>query len=99
VQNDGTAGDDWSFAESGDGATGVTRRWLQGGDDVTSDVDGGNLLFFGVAPDASRRVTLLVRARRGAAPGTVGSWSLHGVHNPLADGIRDVVTIRVRVVR
>ncbi len=99
VQNDGTADDDWSFAEAGPGGAGVGRHWFQGRDDVTSDVDGGNLLFFDVPSGDSRKLTLALHARRGADPGTVATWSLHGVHDPLADGIRDVVTIRVRVVR
>ena len=99
MQNDGTADDDWSFAEAGPGGKGVTRSWFAGGDDVTRLVDGGNLGFHNVPPGSSRGVTLTVRARAGAAPGTVATWALHGVHNPVADGIRDVVTLRVKVVR
>lgn len=99
VRNEGSASDDWSFAEAGPGGAKVTRRWLLAGDDVTADIDGGTLGFQDVAPGASRKVLLRVRAKRGAEPGTIATWALHGVHNPVSDGIRDVITIRVRVVR
>ena len=34
----------------------------------------------------------------GATVGQVATWALHAVHNPVGDGIRDVVRIQVKVV-
>ena len=99
VQNDGSAPDAWSFAEAGPGGKRIARTWLLGRKNVTRDIDQGLLSFHDVAPGDSRTVRLVIRAGKRAKVGSVARWQLHGVHSPAADGIRDVVGVRVKVIR
>ncbi len=99
VTNAGDAADAWSLAEAGPGGRAVTRRWFTGGHDVTTEVDAGTLSFHDVAPGGSRTLRLTVRPGAAAVVGSTAAWQLHAVHSPLADGIRDVVRITVRVAR
>ncbi len=99
VRNAGDTADAWSAAEAGPGGRGVARRWFTGGLDVTGAVDAGTQSFRDVAPGAVRTLRLTVRPGARAVVGSTATWQLHAVHNPVADGIRDVVRITVRVAR
>lgn len=98
VENDGTAADDWSLAEARSAVTGFNRTWTRGGRNVTSAVSNGTLSVLNVPATRARSLTLTVKPTRNAAIGQVATWALHAVHNPVADGIRDVVRIRIKVV-
>ena len=98
VGNDGDTADDWSFAEAASGTGGLSRTWTRNGTDVTARVAAGTLSALDVPPGATRSLDLTVQVGPDAAPGQVAIWALHSVHNPLADGIRDVVRVRVDVV-
>ena len=98
VGNDGNTADNWSLAETRSNVTGLTRTWTYGGSNVTSAVRGGTLSLLDVPASGARSVTFTVRPTRNAAIGQVATWGLHAVHNPVTDGIRDVVRIRIKVV-
>jgi hypothetical protein len=95
VTNDGNTADDWSIAQVAGNTRQFRYQWQVGRRVVTSDVAGGNLAFPDVPPGARRTLKLVVTPKKRARVGTVGTWYLHAVHNPLADDIRDVVRIRV----
>jgi hypothetical protein len=99
VRNAGDVADAWAMAEAGPGGRAVARRWFTGGRDVTTDVDAGTLSFHHVAPGGFRTLRLTVRLGARAVVGSTAAWRLHAVHSPLADGVRDVVSITVRVAR
>ena len=99
VRNAGDTADAWSLAEAGAGGRGVARHWFTGGRDVTGAVDAGTQSFHDVAPGAVRTLRLTVRPGARAVVGSTATWQLHAVHSPVADGIRDVVRITVRVGR
>ena len=98
IGNDGNAADNWSLAEARSGTTGLTRTWTRSGTNVTSQVAGGTYSLLGVAPGATRTVSMTVKVGTTAKVGQVATYALHAVHNPVADGIRDVVRIQVKVV-
>ncbi|WP_183095180.1 right-handed parallel beta-helix repeat-containing protein [Nocardioides stalactiti] len=93
IRNAGTVTDNWSIADQVTGVQGYRWTWTLDGRDVTSLVRSGNLLRNGVAPGATVDLVLTVTVTA-TASGTA-TWLLHGVHNPLSDGIRDVVRMRV----
>ena len=98
VGNDGDTADDWSLAEARTGTAGLSRTWKRSGTTITSQVAGGTYSLLDVAPGSTRSVTLTVRVGSTAKVGQVATWALHAVHNPVGDGIRDVVRVQVKVV-
>jgi hypothetical protein len=99
VRNDGNVADNWSFAEARGGTRRFRRTWTYGSQAVTTEVAAGTLSLRGVPVGATRLFKVTVKPRKRARIGQVGTWSLHAVHNPLADRIRDVVRLQVRVIR
>lgn len=100
ITNDGNIPDNWSIAESRvSGVAGFSRSWFRSGSIVTAAVRDGELSFSGVPVGGARLLKMTVRPTRSTRIGQVGSWRLHAVHNPLSDQVRDVVGIRVKVVR
>ena len=75
------------------GTAGFRATWTLDGQDVTSLVRSGNLLRHDVAPGSGIDLLLSVKVTKRAS-GTA-TWLLHGVHNPLSDGIRDVVKVSI----
>ena len=99
VRNDGDAADSWSIAESRSQTRRITRDWWSGGRNVTAGVAAGTFALSSVPVGDTRLLRLTVRPGARAPVGKVATWSVHAVHNPLADRVRDVVRIQVRVRR
>ncbi len=97
VSNDGSTADNWSFAEARSSVTGMNRAWNHGSSNVTSAVAAGTYSQMNVPAGGTRTLTLTVTPSTSAPIGQVSTYALHAVHNPVGDGIRDVVRVQVKV--
>jgi hypothetical protein len=97
VQNDGNAAD--SFRVVGPGRRrGFAVSYLLGSTDVTAAVVGGTFVTPTLAPGATTQVRLVVRVKRRARIGSVGSWLVTAASTQAAAQL-DAVKAKVRIVR
>jgi hypothetical protein len=98
IANDGTVADALSVSAPR-GSGGFQVKYLLGDENVTGDVVDGSLVLTGVAPGASRALTLKVRAAKKIAAGSRKSFlvSASSAARPeLADAVRATLTVPKR---
>lgn len=95
LENDGSVAD--SFSVAGPGAqTGFAAKYLQGTNDVTSQIVAGTFTTSSLAPGASVVVRLVVTVKKSAASGVVKAWVVTA-SSTTSNSKQDAAKARVKV--
>ena len=94
VENDGSVSDSFSLAGPG-GQTGFTAKYLQGANDVTSQIVAGTFMTSSLVPGASVVVKLVVTVKRTAGIGVVKAWVVTAT-STTSTSKQDVVKAKVK---
>jgi hypothetical protein len=97
VQNDGNTADAFRLVGAGR-RRGFAVSYLLGTTDVTAAVVGGTFVTPMLAPGSTVQLRLVVRVKRRARIGSVGSWLVTATSAQAADRV-DAVKAKVRVIR
>jgi hypothetical protein len=99
VQNDGSELD--SFSIVGEKKPGFVTRYYSGSTNITNPVLGGLYSTGDLQPGGTRTIKMTVKARSGAARGTIGRWKIHAVSYRAMvnhdENVRDVVGLGMTV--